>query len=298
MTSKTRECHVRTITSHSEKPIVVIDGSGASSGLLGATIGFPDGSRWRLRSALTGRKYQQGEPPFECRQVFECVCVCDPGNLYSEAKSAIIKVKYQVEGLEESLWFYAHYISECRKALFGDCGSVSHKRKLEDLEKVEELCYPATHPVVIPHQYTSNEIIALWRLCKTSCVHSPQFMNNAMDCLMSGIDTQGMVGGFVVFILMTKVPGVQLSREILQSKTIEERNVIRKAFKTALLELWKRRIEPEDCALRNLMWDDEQRKCYIVDFEDWSNLKTPLAKKYWEDSFWGDWGLSEELGLN
>jgi hypothetical protein len=62
---------------------------------LGATIRFRDKSCWKLTKALCNTKYQQGEPPFEARRVYECVCVEDPENKFVEVKSALIKVKYQ-----------------------------------------------------------------------------------------------------------------------------------------------------------------------------------------------------------
>jgi hypothetical protein len=45
--------------------------------------------------------------------------------------------------------------------------------------------------------------------------------------------TQWTVG--VVFILMTKVPGERMDYSMFWSKAVEEREEIRRAFKTALL---------------------------------------------------------------
>jgi hypothetical protein len=64
-------------------------------GYLGAVIRFRDDSCWEVTKALCDTKYQQGEPPFEARRVYECVCVEDPNNTYVEVKYAVLKVKYQ-----------------------------------------------------------------------------------------------------------------------------------------------------------------------------------------------------------
>jgi hypothetical protein len=43
-----------------------------------------------------------------------------------------------------------------------------------------------------------------------------------------------MAGGYVVFILMTKVPGKQLSRKDYWGLSLAERDAIRAAFRVAL----------------------------------------------------------------
>ena len=48
-----------------------------------------------MTNALSPVKYQQAEPPFEARQVFECVCVKDPNSAHIDAKEAVAKVNYQ-----------------------------------------------------------------------------------------------------------------------------------------------------------------------------------------------------------
>jgi len=64
-------------------------------GLLGRIVEFEDGSQWKLTKALSPVKYQQDVPPFEGRQVFECVCINDPNNCHPSVQEAVAKVKYQ-----------------------------------------------------------------------------------------------------------------------------------------------------------------------------------------------------------
>lgn len=64
-------------------------------GYLDALIRFRDDSCWEVTKAMCDTKYQQGEPPFEARRVYEYVCVEDPGNNYSEVKNTVLKVRYQ-----------------------------------------------------------------------------------------------------------------------------------------------------------------------------------------------------------
>ena len=71
------------------------DGNNVAPGYLGKVVAFEDGSWWRMTKALSHTKYQQSEPPFEARQVFECVCIKDPKNAHVDANEAVAKVKYQ-----------------------------------------------------------------------------------------------------------------------------------------------------------------------------------------------------------
>lgn len=63
----------------------------------GSSVRFGDGSRWELTKPLSHLKYQQNNPPFEARQVFECVCIEDPSGTYAQegCTEAVMKVKYQ-----------------------------------------------------------------------------------------------------------------------------------------------------------------------------------------------------------
>jgi hypothetical protein len=69
----------------------------SQSAFLGAIIRFADGSSWKIKKPLSDLKYQQGEPPFEARQVFECVCVEDPNGVHAAVGEAVMKVKFQYE---------------------------------------------------------------------------------------------------------------------------------------------------------------------------------------------------------
>lgn len=104
------------------------------------------------------------------------------------------------------------------------------------LGHAEELLYQATHPVEVAHRHTSREIIALRRLRKYHSAQTPQFLDNARYDLTLDIDDRAMVGGFMIGILMTKVPGKQLTYDMLWFENDEEgRDKIRQSFKTALM---------------------------------------------------------------
>jgi hypothetical protein len=65
--------------------------------------------------------------------------------------------------------------------------------------------------------------------------HTQHFLIAASARLPEGVDKLGVTGGFAVFILMTQVPGKPLTYKMMKSKTTEERNELRNAFKAAFM---------------------------------------------------------------
>lgn len=93
----------------------------------------------------------------------------------------------------------------------------------------------ATHPVDTPHEFTKQEIEALWHLRRENCGSTPQLLNTIGDFPAPGVDEQEMVDGYAVFILMTKVPGEPLTYDKYWKLLESERDEIRAAFKEALM---------------------------------------------------------------
>jgi hypothetical protein len=109
----------------------------------------------------------------------------------------------------------------------------------------------------------------------------PRLLGAVGDEKPREVDEQGIAGGFAVFILMTKVPGKPVTSDMLKSKTFEEREEMRQALKTALKwafswhdtfqiyrfenrEVWKHGFNLKVCEVRNLMWNEESRKWYVI----------------------------------
>jgi hypothetical protein len=67
----------------------------SAPGYLNIIVRFENGSCWKMTKALSDVKYQQGEPPFEAGQVFECTCGEDPNDAHTDVRHAVAKVKYQ-----------------------------------------------------------------------------------------------------------------------------------------------------------------------------------------------------------
>lgn len=90
-------------------------------------------------------------------------------------------------------------------------------------------------PTDIPHHHTLDETRALRYLGETKCSYAPHLLQDTAEVGAEWVDEKTMGYGYVVFILMTKVPGERMDYGMFWSKSEEKREQIRRAFKTALL---------------------------------------------------------------
>ncbi|KAF2853488.1 hypothetical protein T440DRAFT_444385 [Plenodomus tracheiphilus IPT5] len=274
---------------------------------VGGTITFPDGSRWELTQPLSPLKYQQGTPPFEARQVFECICVADPEGKFSDQQKAVIKIKYQVTGTNDSIAFFWKHSADSRvqhAAAFRKIQPVKHrareayKKALEDIQDADYLYRLATNPADRLHEYTENEIRALRRLTEVKCAYAPRLLDSAMDNVLEEVDEQAMPGGYAVFMLMTKVPGEALDWKTFWSLDQDAREEVRCAFKVAMKNLWTCGIWPRDYNMSNMIWDKKEQKLYFVDFETYADFGGGMKiEEIWSDRQYKAWGLAEESGI-
>ncbi|RJE21038.1 hypothetical protein PHISCL_06633 [Aspergillus sclerotialis] len=108
-----------------------------------------------------------------------------------------------------------------------------------------------------------------------------------IDYVLGKQDPHGYVpGGYVVIILMEKVPGRNLAN--FHTFPLEKRDRVRIAFAKALMEFRGYGFDHYGPGRRNLIWDDESQKCFIVDLEDvrYCGIESPSFYP-WEDfSMW------------
>ncbi|KAF2868847.1 hypothetical protein BDV95DRAFT_630513 [Massariosphaeria phaeospora] len=250
-----------------------------------------EGSVWRIKEPLSGRRYQQAQPPFEASQAFTCICSDDPSQNHGDVEEAVVKVKYQVVGTDPNVQFYEDYVQECA---YDAAQAGNSERSLASLQYAKQLLYVATHPVEEPHESTIQEQAALMWLGMNNAPYSPHLLAYGSDNVTPESDPERMVGGYIVFTVMTKLPGKRITIDWYWRLELAERDEIRKAFKTALLSTWRHHIYPKDSALRNLLWDEQERKCYIVDFEDYNMVKFEDPEAKWVDDYFEFWKLAEK----
>jgi hypothetical protein len=120
-------------------------------------------------------------------------------------------------------------------------------------------------------------------------------------------------GGYLIYTVMTKVPGSTLWDLGYWSLTEADRSQIQQAFISKLREVRELGIAPYDCALRNVMWNGEQKKIGIVDFEHYRESAASIDDETTELERWGlkarpvpgtwfvEWGLkakeAAEIGI-
>ncbi|KAL4875898.1 hypothetical protein BJY04DRAFT_201007 [Aspergillus karnatakaensis] len=73
-------------------------------------------------------------------------------------------------------------------------------------------------------------------------------------------------GGYVAYIVMTKVAGENLENYGNMEKSEQHR--IQLAFLDALWDFQACHLYHHDARLQNVIWDPDLQKCYIVDLED------------------------------
>jgi hypothetical protein len=90
-------------------------------------------------------------------------------------------------------------------------------------------------PVEDANQDTQDEAAALERLGIMKCKYAPWLLDFASDTLQAGTHEEEIAGGFIVYTLMTKMPGKRLTCENFWGRSLKDREEIRAAFKKALL---------------------------------------------------------------
>ncbi|PLB49656.1 hypothetical protein P170DRAFT_426533 [Aspergillus steynii IBT 23096] len=115
-----------------------------------------------------------------------------------------------------------------------------------------------------------REIENLEELTKAECSSTPRLIeyfsykqHNQMYC----------PGGYIVFIVMEKVPGHDLQN--FEALPLEERDSVRIAFIRALWEFTEQGFVHEDPRRENIIWDKASQRCVIVDLEDVWNMELP-----------------------
>ncbi|KAK2749178.1 hypothetical protein FQN57_006793 [Myotisia sp. PD_48] len=105
-----------------------------------------------------------------------------------------------------------------------------------------------------PHSgRASLELVALEGLVAAGSTHTPKLLAEA--CLTQG-PNHPVPGGFISVLVMEKVPGHNLNKFF--DLPLEERDEVRIAFSKAF----------RDPGRRNLVWDRENKKIYIIDLEN------------------------------
>ncbi|KAJ5101161.1 hypothetical protein N7456_007213 [Penicillium angulare] len=139
----------------------------------------------------------------------------------------------------------------------------------------------------VPWKFQS-EIDALTLLTKAECSCTPRLYDSSKG---KQSDQEWIPGGYKLCILMEMLPGSTPSQFLstLSPFSRTERDLIRQAFKDSWFETVCCGAEHQDEGLRNIIWDPNGKKCYLVDWENW---RPPNRKTDWSDIHYVLWNLA------
>ncbi|KAF2868630.1 hypothetical protein BDV95DRAFT_596962 [Massariosphaeria phaeospora] len=253
----------------------------------GKIFTMSDGTRWQLLEPLSCLATQQVNPPGEARQVFSCKCLDPP---WPDHGDAVVKIKYQVRAQDKSIRNYEGWIQEYEQSMKRYPETAAEDQS--EIDFCRYLIHAATNPTNKPNRQTLDEIAALERLGSKTCEHAPWLYEVWWGTVQPDIH-EGIVGGYMALILMKKVPGKRLSYYEYWKLSLAQRDEIRQAFKKALTAVWECGVRPLDKAMRSIVWDERDRTCYIVDFEDAEFYNETDERQEFTDRDYRAWDLAE-----
>jgi hypothetical protein len=118
-----------------------------------------------------------------------------------------------VRASDKTIQHYVHTLSEYKNDLLHHPTSLCEVQ--EAIDEIESDLYACTHPVVEPNDDTVQEITALRQHLDHECQSAPQLLGFAEAEVRPGMHEYGIVGGYVIMILMSKVPGYTISYDTL-----------------------------------------------------------------------------------
>ncbi|KKZ60974.1 hypothetical protein EMCG_04397 [[Emmonsia] crescens] len=143
-----------------------------------------------------------------------------------------------------------------------------------------------------PSFWTAAEVSNLRHFNQKGCKVTPKLL--AVKRSLQEWDCMPVPGGYLVFMVMERVPGVPLVD--FWDYDFEKREKIRAAFQEGLKELFSHHGRPMDNHLGNIIYDEENNKCWFVDYEDVHVNEKRKPKEFTKSEYFF-WGLaSHEYG--
>ncbi|KAJ9615747.1 hypothetical protein H2200_001824 [Cladophialophora chaetospira] len=143
---------------------------------------------------------------------------------------------------------------------------------------------PSNSPEAGPSTTTAHELKALQKFHDARTESTPALV----DFKTAVQPANGpLPGGYITFLVMSKLPGDSLFNMNYWGMPSEERKEITEKFVIALKWVYDQGIEPVDCGLRNILWDRETKKCTIIDFELWREAEEMFSDEKKELQRWG-----------
>ncbi|EEQ30712.1 hypothetical protein McanMca71_000602 [Microsporum canis] len=136
---------------------------------------------------------------------------------------------------------------------------------------------------------TATEVLNLKELTERGSTCTPKLLD--LGLFEQTRKEDPLPGGFMTFIVMERLPGRNLVNFDLLP--MSERDQVRLAFAKAIREFYAMGCVHDDPDRRNLMWDPENKKCYIIDLEDVRQLDSDVKRKTFTPELdFHDWAIA------
>ncbi|KAH5778830.1 hypothetical protein HBI88_093960 [Parastagonospora nodorum] len=245
----------------------------------GQIFTFSDKSRWQIEAPLSQIAPQQTRSPCEARQVFTAACIEDPSEIYGALDLAVIKIKFQVRASQATIQYLKSSLADYKKDLIHRPNSRNETQKRMDETSAET--YACMNSVINTNPDSVQEAKALRHFLDTD--------------VRVKLHDEAIICGYLIVILMKKVPGSALRYDTFCKMSRPQQGEIREAFRRALINVWGCGIRPRDKGLRNIGWDEAERECYIVDFEDCKIIDVgQVDVPEFSEAEFRHWDLAEE----
>ncbi|KAF7198543.1 hypothetical protein HII31_00282 [Pseudocercospora fuligena] len=106
-----------------------------------------------------------------------------------------------------------------------------------------------------------GEVNALTKLDQAGCQHAPKLLGHFRKTF------GGIVCGTEIYVVISKVPGFSLDSNTAWRSTYEGYQKVKRAFEIAQKSILACGVDNAGHETGNIMYDPDQDKCYIIDFE-------------------------------
>ncbi|KAE8154408.1 hypothetical protein BDV25DRAFT_109225 [Aspergillus avenaceus] len=217
-----------------------------------------ENSTWQITHKLKEREIPHSKDEVEswgldseAHGIFVCV------NTRSRCEDAVVKVRMQIPYIKTA------YNSGQERA------------------EQAPTCVSGLHPL------TQFEVNALKGLTLKGCSSTPKFMGSKFQAQGS---EDWVPGGYLDYVLMEKMSGTRPPAH-WERVPQQERDTVLAAFKRAYLECRACGWKHDDPGVQNILWDSEKGKCYLVDWEDCTEIE-PDA--FWREGLYVMWNLKSD----
>ena len=95
--------------------------------------------------------------------------------------------------------------------------------------------FACTNPVINPNPDSVREAKALRHFLDIRCQSAPCLLKVTQTEVRANLHSESMMGGYLIVMLMTKVPGSALEHDTFCKMSRPQRDEIRQAFRRALM---------------------------------------------------------------